>query len=80
METEEVEKTLKIADGYTAVVRLGRQATEARGEVSPPVLTKLPYLNRLFKNMAYGTEPSEMFAFVTARIIVPQQPSGSVGQ
>jgi Flp pilus assembly secretin CpaC len=76
----EVEKTLKIADGATAVVHLGRQATESRTEFSPPVLAKLPYLSRLFKNVAYGMEASELFAFVTARIIVPQQPPGSVGQ
>jgi general secretion pathway protein D len=76
----EVEKTLKIADGNTAVVRLGRQATENRSEFSPPVLSKLPYLSRLFKNVAYGTEANELFAFVTARVIVPQQPPGSIGQ
>jgi hypothetical protein len=76
----EVEKTLKIADGNTAVVRLGRQATENRTEFSTPILSKVPYLSRLFKNVAYGTEASELFAFVTARVIVPRQSSGSVGQ
>jgi general secretion pathway protein D len=76
----ELEKTLKIADGTTAVVRLGRQATESRADLSQPILSKVPYLSRLFKNVAYGTEASELFAFVTARVIVPQQPQAGIGQ
>jgi Flp pilus assembly secretin CpaC len=69
----EMEKTLKVADGATTIVRLGRRATENRSEFGPPILSKIPYMSRLFKNVAYGTQATELFLFVTPRLIIREE-------
>jgi hypothetical protein len=51
-----VEKTLAIPDGGTALIHCGRMTVAGRNEYGPPVLSKIPYVNRLFKNVGYGRE------------------------
>ena len=48
-------------------------ASEARSEYGPPVLSKLPYINRLFKNVAYGRETESLLIMVTPRIIIQEE-------
>ncbi len=71
--TLSVEKTLKIADGATALLSGWTQQREVRYEVSPPILSKVPYLNRLFKNVGYGQETDNLLVMVTPRIIVRRE-------
>ena len=44
--------------------------SEGRNEFGPPVLCKLPYINRLFKNVGYGREAQSLLLMVTPRIII----------
>ncbi|MFO0844581.1 MAG: hypothetical protein U0797_19655 [Gemmataceae bacterium] len=65
-----LEKTLKLADGATAMLTGWTQQREVRTEFGPPVLSKVPYVNRLFKNVGYGRETEHTIVLVTPRIIV----------
>jgi type II secretory pathway component GspD/PulD (secretin) len=71
--TLSVEKTLKIADGATALLSGWTQQREVCYEVSPPILGKIPYVSRLFKNVGYGRETENLLVMVTPRIIVRQE-------
>jgi type II secretory pathway component GspD/PulD (secretin) len=45
---------------------------ETRQEFGPPVLSRIPYVNRLFKNVGVGRETEKVFLMVTPRVIVHQ--------
>ena len=47
--------------------------TEGRNEFGPPILSKIPYLNRLFKNVAYGREGRSILIMVTPRVIINRE-------
>jgi type II secretory pathway component GspD/PulD (secretin) len=44
--------------------------SEGRTEFGPPVISQVPYLNRLFKNVGIGRETRHMMIMVTPRIII----------
>jgi type II secretory pathway component GspD/PulD (secretin) len=50
------------------VLPLGAVATEARHEFGPPVLSRIPYVNRLFRNIGYGRESRLLYVMVTPQI------------
>ena len=61
----------RIPDGQTMVVSLGQVLVETPHESEPPGLIKrIPYVNRLFRNMSWSQEDREVFLLVTPRIIV----------
>jgi hypothetical protein len=64
-----VEKLAIVPDGATLLVHCGKVTAEGRNEFGPPVLSKIPYVNRLFKNVAYGPAEKDLFLLVTPRII-----------
>jgi hypothetical protein len=66
----DVEFTESIADGATLAVYCGQQEHETRWETGPPVLSRIPYVNRLFKNVGYGTETQHVLLLVTPRVFV----------
>ena len=47
--------------------------SEGRNEFGPPILSKIPYLNRLFKNVGYGREAQSLLIMVTPRIIINEE-------
>ncbi|MBY0229596.1 MAG: type II and III secretion system protein, partial [Gemmataceae bacterium] len=65
-----VQTEVRIPDGGTVVMGGLKRLAEARSEFGPPVLSKIPYINRLFKNVGYGRETESLLIMVTARIIV----------
>src|SRR5262249_36551901 len=67
------DKTLTIPDGGTAVLHCGTRLSEGRHECGPPALSKIPYVNRLFKNVGYGRESECVLLLVTPRIIVHKE-------
>ncbi len=67
--TLEVEKTLKLASGSTALLTGWTQHREVRNQVGPPVLSKVPYVNRLFRNVSYGQETMHTLVLVTPRVL-----------
>ncbi len=58
-----------IPTGQHALV-LGPSATrEVRSEFGPPVLSKIPYVNRMFKNVGIGREAMRTLLIVTPRVL-----------
>jgi hypothetical protein len=67
-----VDKTLSLPDGGTALIMVGKKPSAAK-EV--PVLSKIPYMDKLFHNTACcGTPANEVvLMMVTPRIIISEQ-------
>jgi Bacterial type II and III secretion system protein len=64
-----VEKMAIVPDGATLLVHCGKVTAEGRNEVGPPVLSKIPYVNRLFKNVSPACAEKDLFLLLTPRII-----------
>jgi type II secretory pathway component GspD/PulD (secretin) len=62
--------TVAVPDGGTVLLGGLKRLSEGRNEYGPPVLSKIPYINRLFKNVGYGRETDSLLMMVTPRIIV----------
>ncbi|HEY1379292.1 MAG TPA: hypothetical protein VGF55_20990 [Gemmataceae bacterium] len=68
--TVSIQTTVSIPDGGTVILGGMKTLSEGRNEFGPPVLSKLPYVNRLFKNVGYGREAQSLLLMVTPRIII----------
>lgn len=67
-----LDRTMRIADRQTAVLHAGKFMTETRQECGLPILSQLPYVGRLFRNVGYGRTAHHLLVLVTPRIIVPE--------
>jgi type II secretory pathway component GspD/PulD (secretin) len=67
--------TVSVPDGGTVLLGGLKSLSEGRNEFGPPVLSKIPYLNRLVKNTGYGREAQSMMIMVTPRIIINREES-----
>ncbi len=65
-----VQTTVAVPDGGTAVLGGLKTLAEGRNEFGPPVLSQIPYLNRLFRNQGIGRETRHIMIMVTPRIII----------
>lgn len=72
-ETINVSTTVTVPDGGTVLLGGMKTLSEARNEFGPPILSKIPYLNRLVKNVGYGREASSLMIMVTPRIIINEE-------
>jgi general secretion pathway protein D len=68
--TVSVQTTVAVPDGGTVLMGGLKRLSEGRVEFGPPVLSKIPYLNRLFRNQAYGRNAESLLIMVTPRIII----------
>ena len=68
-----VSTTVVVPDGGTVVMGGLKRLAESRNEFGPPVLSKIPYLNRLFKNTGYGRTTESLLIMVTPRIIIQEE-------
>ncbi len=73
LSTMAVETTVTIPDGGTVLFGGLKKVSETRQEISPPTLSKVPYVNRLFRNVAYGKDTYSVLFLVTPRIIINEQ-------
>jgi type II secretory pathway component GspD/PulD (secretin) len=71
--TLSLEKTATIPDGGTVVFGGLHRVAEVRNENGPPVLSKIPYINRCFRNVGYGRESVVMLVLATPRIVVNEE-------
>jgi general secretion pathway protein D len=62
-----------VPDGGTVLMGGLKRLSEGRNEFGPPVLSKIPYINRLFKNTGYGREAESLMIMVTPRIIINEE-------
>lgn len=69
-QTISVQTTVAVPDGGTVVMGGLKTLSEGRNEFGPPVLSSVPYLNRLFRNQGIGRETRHIMIMVTPRIII----------
>ena len=65
--------TVSVPDGGTVLLGGIKRLSEQRVERGVPILAKLPYINRLFKNVGIGRETSSLMMMVTPRIIIQEE-------
>ncbi|MFO0866642.1 MAG: hypothetical protein U0744_18715 [Gemmataceae bacterium] len=65
--------TVNVPDGGTVLLGGLKVLAESRNEFGPPVLSKIPYLSRLFRNIGYGREATSLMLMVTPRIIINEE-------
>lgn len=65
--------TVAVPDGGTVILGGMKRLSEARSEFGPPILSKIPYVNRLFKNTGYGRDTESLLIMVTPRIIIQEE-------
>ncbi len=65
--------TVAVPDGGTVLMGGLKLLSEERKEYGPPILSKIPYLNRLFKNTSYGRDAQSILIMVTPRIIIQEE-------
>lgn len=71
--TINVQTTVSVPDGGTVLMGGIKRLSESRNEYGPPILSKIPYLNRLFRNTSYGREAESLLIMVTPRIIIQEE-------
>jgi general secretion pathway protein D len=62
-------KQVVLPSGGTVVCSLGTCNSEVQESCGPSVLSKIPYLSRLFTNVGYGSEERHYFLMVTTRVV-----------
>ncbi|MCG8587415.1 MAG: hypothetical protein MI757_22135 [Pirellulales bacterium] len=68
-----VTTTVTVPDGGTVLLGGLKTLREARNEVGVPLLSKIPYINRLFRNVGIGRETRSLMMMVTPRIIILEE-------
>jgi len=74
-----VSTTVSVPDGGTVLLGGIKRLSEGRNEFGVPMLNKLPYVNRLFKNVAVGRETQSLMMMVTPRIIIQEEEEERMG-
>ncbi len=68
-----VNTTAVVPDGGTVLLGGLKRLSEGRNEFGPPILSKIPYLNRLVKNVGYGRETENILMMITPRIVINEE-------
>jgi general secretion pathway protein D len=68
-----VSTTVSVPDGGTVLLGGIKRLSEGRNERGVPMLSKMPYINRLFKNVGIGRETQSLMMMVTPRIIIQEE-------
>ncbi len=71
--------TVSVPDGGTVLLGGIKRLSEGRNEFGVPILSKLPYINRLFKNVGIGRETQSLMMMVTPRIIIQEEEEERLG-
>jgi len=71
--TISVSTTVVVPDGGTVLLGGLKTLSEGRNEFGPPVLSKIPYVSRLFRNVGYGRDAQSLMMMVTPRIIINRE-------
>lgn len=74
-----VTTTVSVPDGGTILLGGIKRLSEGRNEYGTPILNKLPYINRLFKNTSIGRETQSLMMMVTPRIIIQEEEEEKLG-
>lgn len=74
-----VSTTVSVPDGGTVLLGGIKRLNEGRNEFGVPLLSKLPYINRLFRNVGIGRETDTLMMMVTPRIIIQEEEEQKLG-
>jgi type II secretory pathway component GspD/PulD (secretin)/tetratricopeptide (TPR) repeat protein len=74
-----VATTVMVPDGGTILVGGLKTMQEQRREFGPPILSKIPYVNRFFRNQSYGKSGTSLMFMVTPRIIINEEEEEKLG-
>ncbi len=74
-----VSTTVSVPDGGTVLLGGIKRLSEGRNEFGVPILSKIPYLNRLFKNVGIGRDTQSLMMMVTPRIIIQEEEEERMG-
>ena len=64
---------VSVPDGGTVLLGGVKRLREGRNMAGVPILNKLPYISRLFKNSGVGRETESLMLMVTPRIIIQEE-------
>jgi general secretion pathway protein D len=70
VETVNVTTAVSVPDGGTVLLGGVKRLREGRNMAGVPILNKIPYISRLFKNTGVGRETESLMLMVTPRIII----------
>lgn len=65
--------TVSVPDGGTVLLGGIKRLREGRNMAGVPILNKIPYVSRLFKNSGVGRETESVMLMVTPRIIIHEE-------
>jgi general secretion pathway protein D len=68
-----VTTSVNVPDGGTILLGGIKRLRENRVERGVPMLSKIPYINRLFKNVGIGRETNTFMMTVTPRILIREE-------
>ena len=68
-----VSTTVSVPDGGTVLLGGIKRLSEGRNERGVPLFSKLPYINRLFRNVGIGRSTQSLMLMVTPRIIIQEE-------
>jgi general secretion pathway protein D len=74
-----VSTTVSVPDGGTVLLGGVKRLSEERREEGVPMLSKLPYISRLFKNVGIGRTTQSLMMMVTPRIIIQEEEEQRLG-
>ena len=75
----QVNTTVSVPDGGTVLLGGIKRLSEGRNEFGVPLLSKVPYINRLFRNVGIGRSTSSLMMMVTPRIIIQEEEEERLG-
>ena len=74
-----VSTTVSVPDGGTVLLGGIKRLREGRTEAGVPLLNKIPYVSRLFKNVGIGRTAQSLMMMVTPRIIIQEEQEENLG-
>jgi type II secretory pathway component GspD/PulD (secretin) len=74
-----VQTTVSVPDGGTILLGGIKRMSESRIEGGVPILNKIPYVSRLFKNVGVGRSTTSLMLMVTPRIIIQEEEESLLG-
>jgi general secretion pathway protein D len=79
VEVVNVSTTVSVPDGGTVLLGGVKRLREGRNMAGVPILNKIPYVSRLFKNTGVGRETESLMLMVTPRIIIQEEEEELLG-
>ena len=74
-----VSTTVSVPDGGTVLLGGIKRLSEGRNEFGVPLLSKVPYIDRLFRNVGIGRETDSLMMMVTPHIIIQEEEEERLG-